>query len=31
MEVATVTAHKDLRSLQRYTHLRAENLAAKLG
>jgi len=30
VEVATVTGHKDLRSLQRYTHLRAENLAAKM-
>lgn len=31
MEVAAVTGHKDLRMLQRYTHLRAEDLAAKLG
>ena len=25
MEVATITGHKDLRMLQRYTHLRAED------
>jgi len=31
MEVATITGHKDLRMLQRYTHLRAEDLARKLG
>ena len=31
MEVATITGHKDLRMLQRYTHLRAEDLAVKLG
>ena len=31
MEVATITGHKDLRMLQRYTHLRAEDLATKLG
>ena len=31
MEVAAVTGHKDLRMLQRYTHLRAEDLAAKFG
>ena len=30
MEVATITGHKDLRMLQRYTHLRAEDLARKL-
>ena len=30
MEVAAMTGHKDLRMLQRYTHLRAENLARKL-
>jgi integrase len=30
MEVATITGHKDLRMLQRYTHLRAEDLAKKL-
>lgn len=31
MEVAAITGHKDLASLKRYTHLRAEDLAAKLG
>ena len=31
MEVGAITGHKDLRMLQRYTHLRAENLAMKLG
>ena len=31
MEVATITGHKDLRMLQRYTHLKAEDLAIKLG
>lgn len=31
MEVAAITGHKDLKMLQRYTHLRAEDLAAKLG
>ena len=31
MEVASVTGHKDLRMLRRYTHLDAENLAKKLG
>ena len=30
MEVAAITGHKDLRMLQRYTHLRAEDLAKKL-
>jgi len=30
MEVAAITGHKDLRMLQRYTHLRAEDLAMKL-
>ena len=30
MEVAAITGHKDLRILQRYTHLRAEDLALKL-
>ena len=30
MEVAAITGHKDLRMLQRYTHLRAEDLALKL-
>lgn len=31
MEVASITGHKDLRVLRRYTHLRAEDLAKKLG
>lgn len=31
MEVAAITGHKTLTMLQRYTHLRAEDLAAKLG
>ncbi|HCH57791.1 MAG TPA: recombinase [Rhodospirillaceae bacterium] len=31
MEVAAITGHKDLRMLQRYTHLRTEDLAKKLG
>lgn len=31
MEVASITGHKDLKMLVRYTHLRAENLAEKLG
>ena len=31
MEVAAITSHKELRIFQRYTHLRAENLARKLG
>ena len=31
MEVASVTGHKDLRMLRRYTHLNAEDLAKKLG
>ena len=31
MEVASITRHKDLRMLKRYTHLRAEELAKKLG
>ncbi|BCA79063.1 site-specific integrase [Desulfuromonas sp. AOP6] len=30
MEVATITGHRDLRVLRRYTHLRAEDLAKKL-
>ena len=30
MEVAAFTGHKDLRMLQRYTHLRADDLARKL-
>ena len=31
MEVASITGHKTLQMLQRYTHLRAEDLARKLG
>ncbi|VAW74114.1 Shufflon-specific DNA recombinase [hydrothermal vent metagenome] len=31
MGVASITGHKDLRMLRRYTHLKAENLARKLG
>ncbi|MCX5544438.1 site-specific integrase [Paraburkholderia sp. CNPSo 3076] len=31
MEVASITGHKNLKMLQRYTHLRAEDLAKKLG
>lgn len=31
MEVATITGHKTLQMLRRYTHLRAEELAKKLG
>jgi integrase len=31
MEVATITGHKDLKMLMRYTHLRAEDLVHKLG
>ena len=31
VEIATITGHKDPRMLMRYTHLRAENLARKLG
>ena len=31
MEVAAIAGHKDLRTLQRCTHLRAEELAQKLG
>ena len=31
MEVAAITGHKDLRMLKRYTHLRAKDLAKKLG
>ena len=30
MEVASITGHKDLRMLQRYTHLQVEDLAKKL-
>ena len=31
MEVASITGHKDLRMLRRYTHLKAEDFARKLG
>ena len=31
MEAASVTGHKTLAMLKRYTHLKAENLAKKLG
>jgi integrase len=31
MEVATITGHKTLQMLKRYTHLRAETLAQRLG
>lgn len=31
MEVSAITGHKDLAMLKRYTHLRAEDLAKKLG
>lgn len=31
MEVATITGHKTLQMLKRYTHLKAEDLARKLG
>ncbi len=31
MEAAAITGHKTLAMLKRYTHLRAEDLAAKLG
>ena len=31
VEVATITGHKDTKMLMRYTHLRAEDLARKLG
>lgn len=31
MEVAAITGHKTLTMLKRYTHLRAEDLAAKMG
>lgn len=30
MEVSTITGHKDLKMLKRYTHLKAEDLAIKL-
>jgi hypothetical protein len=31
MEVYAITGHRDLKMLKRYTHLRAEDLAVKLG
>ena len=31
MEVASITGHQDLKMLKRYTHLRAEDLVARLG
>ena len=31
MEVSSITGHKDLRMLRRYTHLRAEDLVERLG
>ncbi|GAC1409026.1 MAG: hypothetical protein NVSMB6_08620 [Burkholderiaceae bacterium] len=31
LEVASIIGHKTLQMLQRYTHLRAEDLARKLG
>jgi len=31
MEIAAITGHKTLVMLKRYTHLRAEDLAQKLG
>ena len=31
MEVVSITRHRDLRMLRRYTHLKAEDLARKLG
>ena len=30
MEVASITGHKDLRMLRRYTHLSAEDLVGRL-
>lgn len=30
MEVSSITGHKDLRMLKRYTHLKTEDLAQKL-
>ena len=30
IEVSSITGHKDLQMLRRYTHLRAEDLAKKL-
>jgi integrase len=31
VEVSTISGHKELRMLQRYTHLRAADLVARLG
>ena len=31
LEAASVTGHKDTKMLMRYTHLRAEDLVARLG
>ena len=31
MQVASITGHQDMKMLQRYTHLRAEDLVGKLG
>jgi len=31
MEVSAITSHKNLTMLKRYTHLKAEDLAKKLG
>jgi len=31
MEVSSITGHKDLSMLKRYTHLRAEDLALRMG
>jgi hypothetical protein len=31
MEASTITEHKDLRIIAKYAHLRAEDLAKKLG
>ena len=31
MEVSTITGHKTLQMLKRYTHLRAEDLAKRIG
>jgi hypothetical protein len=31
MEATSIIVHKDLRMLRRYTHLKAEDLARKLG
>jgi integrase len=30
-EVSTISGHKELKMLQRYTHLRAEDLVSRLG